>query len=60
MQSRICTYKPLNVKKPYNLRKAAYVAKRCTQMRAKDVQPTQSRIQLRNQTAIEVFEKNNK
>ena len=52
--------KTLKAQTPYKLRKAAYIAQIRTQMCAKAVQPTQSRIQLRTQTATDVFEQINK
>ena len=53
-------HKPLNAQKPYNLHKAAYIAQSRSQTCAKFVQPTQSRIQLRNQSATDVFLQINK
>ena len=44
----------------YNVRKAAYMLQSCTQMCAKSVKPTQSRIKLRTQTATDVFKQINK
>ena len=57
MKVRIRTQNLLNVKNLYKLRKAAYIAQSCTQTCAKAVKPTQSRIQLRTQTATDLSNK---
>ena len=47
-------HKLLNAKKPYDIRKAAYIAQSCTQTCEEAVQPLQSHIQLRTQTTTEI------